>query len=378
MKRLRTCVIGAGFMGAAHIEAVRRLGYVDVAALCSRTHPEQTAERLYVPRAYTDYKEMLDNERPDTVHICTPNSSHYEMARYALEHGIHVLCEKPLAYTPEEANELVLLAQKTGLVNAVNLHCRYYPMVREMKERISQGFLGKIFSVHGGYFQDWLLLDTDYSWRLEKRLSGSTRTVADIGSHWIDAVEFVTGLKITRVLADFGIFHETRKKPVQKLDTFANKLISSTEYEEFPVDTEDYAQVLIQFDNGAKGNMILSQTCAGRKNQMILSVAGSQRSLHWDSEALNELWIGERNTCNHSITKDPSILQPGTAAICGYPGGHVEGFPDAFTQNFSAFYRTILDGTPDHYASFADGAREMIVCEAIAKSANEQRWVTLE
>lgn len=378
MKRLRTCVIGAGFMGAAHIEAIRRLGYVDVTALCSRTHPEQTAERLYVPHAYTDYKEMLDKERPDAVHICTPNSSHYEMARCALEHGIHVLCEKPLAYTPEEANELVRLAEKTGLVNAVNLHCRYYPMVREMKEQISKGCLGEIFSVHGGYFQDWLLLDTDYSWRLEKRLSGSTRTVADIGSHWIDAVEFVTGLKITRVLADFGIFHKTRKKPVEKLDTFANKLASSTEYEEFSVDTEDYAQVFIQFDNGAKGNMILSQTCAGRKNQMIISAAGSQRALHWDSESLNELWVGERSTCNHIITKDPSIVQPGTASICGYPGGHVEGFPDAFAQNFSAFYRTILDGTPGDYASFADGAREMVVCEAIAQSAGKQQWVTVE
>lgn len=375
MSQIRTCVVGVGFIGAAHIEALRRLGYVDVTALCDSRNSAALAQQLHVPRAYASYEEMLDQERPDAVHICTPNVTHFPIAKYALEHGIHVLCEKPLSYTQEEADELVRLAEASGLVHGVNLHCRFYPMVREMKELIQRGDLGRIFSVHGGYFQDWLLLDTDYSWRLERACTGSTRAVADIGSHWIDAVEFVTGQRITRVLADFATFHQTRKRPVQQVASFENKRVQAGQYEEFPVDTEDYAQVLFQMSSGAKGSMIVSQAYAGRKNQMILSVAGSQRALHWDSESLNELWMGERTAYNHTIVKDPALLCSGSAALCRYPGGHVEGFPDAFVQSFGAFYRAIQTGEAGAFATFQDGRREMEVCEAIARSAQEQRWL---
>ncbi len=378
MNQIRTCVVGVGFIGAAHIEALRRLGYVEVAALCDSKNSEALAQQLHIPKGYASYEKMLEQERPDAVHICTPNVTHYQIAKYALEHGIHVLCEKPLAYTQEEADELVQLANATGLVHGVNLHCRFYPMVREMKELIRHGKVGRIFSIHGGYFQDWLLLDTDYSWRLERACTGSTRAVADIGSHWIDAVEFVTGERITRVLADFATFHQTRKRPIQQLASFENKRAQAGAYEEFPVDTEDYAQVLFQTNSGAKGSMIVSQAYAGRKNQMILSVAGSERALYWDSESLNELWMGERNAYNHTIVKDPALLRPGSAALCKYPGGHVEGFPDAFTQNFDAFYRTIRTGESGSFATFQDGQREMAVCEAIAQSAQEQRWLEID
>lgn len=377
MKQIRACVVGVGFIGAAHIEALRRLGYVDVVALCDSKNSEALAQQLHIPKAYASYEEMLEQERPDTVHICTPNVTHYQIAKFALEHGIHVLCEKPLAYTQQEADELAQLAEKTGLVNGVNLHCRFYPMVREMKELVQRGELGRLFSIHGGYFQDWLLLDTDYSWRLERSYTGSTRAVADIGSHWIDAVEFVTGDKITRLLADFAIFHKTRKRPVKQVASFENKFTQAGQYEEFPVDTEDYAQVLFQMAGGAKGSMIVSQTYAGRKNQMILSVAGSERALRWDSESLNELWMGERTTYNRTIVKDPALLQPGSAALCRYPGGHVEGFPDAFTQSFDAFYRSVQTGEPGTFATFQDGRREMAVCETIAQSAQEQRWLEI-
>lgn len=378
MKRIKTCVVGVGFIGAVHIETLRRLGYIDVVALSDIKNAKEFAVQLNVPHAYTDYKEMLEKENPDAIHICTPNHTHYAIARYALEHGIHVLCEKPLSYTVEEADELVALAEEKGLINGVNLHCRFYPMVREMKELISQNKIGTIFSVNGGYFQDWLLYDTDYSWRLEKSMSGSTRAVADIGSHWIDAVEFATGLRITRVFADFGIFHKTRKKPCKQINSFENKITNSVEYTEYPVDTEDYAQVLIEFENGAKGNMIVSQAYAGRKNQMIISIAGSQRAIQWDSEeSINSLWVGERSTYNHIIQKDPSLVQPGTASLCAYPGGHAEGFADAFLQNFKAFYETINSRKIGMNATFRDGAREMKLSEAIAQSAAEERWISI-
>lgn len=378
MKKLRAGVAGVGFIGAAHVEAVRRLGFAEVVAICDRPRPEQIAEKLGVEHWYADYREMLDRERLDVVHICTPNVSHFEIARYAMERGVSVLCEKPLAFTLEEAEELVRLAERHGVRHGVNFHCRYYPMVREMRELVRKGELGGILSIHGGYLQDWLLLDTDYSWRLESGQSGASRAVADIGSHWIDSVEFVSGLKIRKVFADFATFHKRRKRPLQKVDTFSNKLGDAGAYEEFQVDTEDFAQVLFAFDNGARGNMIVSQMYAGRKNQMLISLAGTERALYFDSEQLNELWLGSRKGYNSSIVKDPALLEPGTAVTASYPGGHVEGFPDAFAHAFRAFYKTVADGTAGEYATFADGLREMRVCQAIVTSAREGRWVDVE
>lgn len=379
MKKLRAAVAGVGFIGAAHIEAIRRLGYVDVVAICVRRGADEIAEKLNVPKAYADYKEMIDNENLDVLHVCTPNISHFEIAKYAIERGVHVLCEKPLAFTVEQAQELTKLAAEKNVVNGVNFHCRYYPMIRQMKEMIDRDAIGDIISIHGGYLQDWLLLDTDYSWRIDSDKSGKSRAVADIGSHWVDAVEFVTGLKIKRVFADFATFYPTRRKPLQKVETFANKVETVTEYEEYKVDTEDYAQVLLEFDNGAKGNMIVSQMYAGRKNQMLISVAGKKQALYFDSEALNELWLGSRDTYNQTIVKDPALMEPAAARDTNfYPGGHVEGFPDAFAGNFRAFYDKVLGRGNSCCATFADGLREMKLCEAMVKSAKEGRWVDVD
>lgn len=375
MEKTRTAIAGVGFIGAAHIEALRRLGFVDIVAVCDSHGAEALAASHYIPRAYDDYKRMIDSEKPDVLHICTPNSTHFEIAKYALERGVSVMCEKPLAFTAGEAAEMTRLAAEKGLLNGVNFHSRYYPMIRQMREMIGKNDLGEIISVHGGYFQDWLLLDTDYSWRLESGQSGSSRAVADIGSHWVDSVEFATGLRIKKVFADFAIFHKTRKKPMSKVDTFSNKLSQAGEYEEFTVDTEDFAQVLMEFDNGARGNMTVTQMYAGRKNQMIVSIAGMKGALHFDSEALNELWLGRRDGYNGSVVKDPAILEPGARSTVSYPGGHVEGFPDAFTSAFRAFYRQLREGQTGEFAAFSDGLREMLICESIVKSAREGRWV---
>ena len=373
MKKLKVGVVGVGFIGAAHIEAIRRLGYIDVVALCVRRGADEIAEKLCVPHAYADYKQMIDNEELDAIHVCTPNVSHYEIAEYAINRGIHVMCEKPLAFTVEEAEKLTKLAAEKNVVNGVNFHCRYYPMIRQIKAMIGKGDIGEVISVIGGYFQDWLLWDTDYSWRLESSLSGKSRAVADIGSHWVDAVEFATGMKIKKVFADFAIFNPVRKKPLKKVETFANKVETVTEYEEYDVDTEDYAQVLMEFENGARGNMIVTQMYPGRKNQMIISVAGRKQALYFDSENLNELWLGSRD--NKSIVKDPSLLEAEACEANFYPGGHVEGFPDAFVGNFKAFYEKILYNKDSSRATFADGLREMKLCDAMVVSAAEGRWV---
>lgn len=377
MKQLKAGVVGVGFIGAVHIEQLRRLGNVEVVALADEAGAQEKADALYVPHAYTNYKDMIDNEQLDCVHICTPNSTHYEIAMYAMERGVNVVCEKPMTCTVEEAEKLRAYAKEKGLVNAMNFNCRFYPMAYQMRQMVRSGEVGDIYTVHGGYLQDWLFLDTDYSWRLEPEFTGASRAFADIGSHWIDLVEYITGLRAVEVMADFAIFHKTRKKPTKEIATYSGMALRPEDYEEVPITTEDYATVLFHMENGACVSCNISQVFAGRKNQMIVSVAGSRCALHWDSENSNALWIGRRERDNGELVKDPSILDDGTKGVISYPGGHVEGFPDTFKQNFKKIYAAIAGGKPEDYATFDDGLREMVLCEKIVESARERRWVSL-
>ena len=379
-KKLRAGIIGVGFIGAVHAEQLRRLGNVEVAAIADTADPQKKADSLHVPRGYADYREMIDVENLDCVHVCTPNNSHYEIARYAMEKGVHVVCEKPMAVTPKEAEALLAYAEEKKLIHAMNFICRFYPLAFQIREMIRNGELGDVFTVHGGYFQDWLFYDTDYNWRLEPELSGESRAFADIGSHWIDLVEFLTGLRVTEVLADFETFRKTRKKPKKAVDTYSGMALRPEDYEEVPICTEDYAAVLFRLNNGARASCNITQVFAGRKNQMIVAIAGSKCSVHWDSELSNEIWIGRRDRDNGQLVKDPSILAPKAAGIVSYPGGHVEGLADTFKHNFKQVYRAIEtgDASQGDYATFADGLREMRLCEKIVQSARERRWVAVD
>ena len=379
MKQFRAGVIGTGFIGAVHIEQLRRLGNVEVVALVKTHDPQGKAQALCVPKGYSDYREMIDRENLDSVHICTANNSHYAIADYALDRGLHVICEKPLTLTAAEADKLAAKAKEKGLVNAVNYNCRYYPMVYQMREMIRAGEAGEIYSIHGGYLQDWLYFDTDYNWRLEPELSGASRAFSDIGTHWLDLVGFITGLAVTEVMADFAVFHPNRKKPLKRIETFAGMALRPEDYQVVPIETEDYATVLFHFENGARGCCNISQVFAGRKNQMLVSVGGSRCALHWDSENSNSLWVGRRETLNGEYVKDPSILKPAAGAVTGFPGGHVEGFPDTFKQNFIKIYQAVESGMhiEGEYATFKDGLKEMILCEKIIQSAREGRWVKI-
>jgi len=378
-KRFKAGVIGIGFIGAVHIEQLRRLGNVDVAALADDVGFQEKADALNVPKGYGSYKELLDNEQLDCVHICTPNNSHYEIAKYAMQKGVNVVCEKPMTTDIKEAKELLALAREKRLIHAMNFNCRFYPMVYQMREMIKSGELGDIFTIHGGYFQDWLFYKTDYNWRLEPEISGVSRAYADIGSHWIDLVEFVTGLKVTEVLADFETFHKTRNKPKKAIDTYSGMALRPEDYEEVPINTEDYATVLFHFENGARACCNITQVFAGRKNQMVVAIAGSKSSVYWDSELSNEIWLGRRDGANGQLVKDPSILAPETAKIVSYPGGHVEGFPDTFKQNFKKIYADIEAGVANNpdYADFTSGVREMQIGDKVLQSAKERRWVKI-
>lgn len=383
-KKFKVGVIGVGFIGPAHMEGIRRQGF-EVVAIAEATQQlaEEAAERLLVPKAYGDWKDLIADSEIDVVHIASPNFLHYTHAKAALEAGKHVVCEKPLAMDAKESAELVKLAADKKLVNAVNFNIRFYPLVHDAKARIASGGIGeKIYIIQGSYLQDWLLLDTDWNWRLEPELGGELRAVADIGSHWMDLVTFVTGTRIKTVFADFETFLPIRRKPKKKIDTFGGKMEVDMEYyEEKEIHTEDYAAILFKFENGARGSMTVSQVSSGRKNRLFFEINGSKSSLIWDSEIPNQMIIGNRPEPNQIIMKDPSLMMDAARWTASYPGGHTEGFPDTFKQLQTAVYRYLAAGDfnakPD-FPTFRDGHNTILIDEAILKSAKENRWVEVE
>ncbi|MGQ9568055.1 MAG: Gfo/Idh/MocA family protein [Anaerolineae bacterium] len=380
--RIRAAVIGTGFIGPAHVEALRRLG-VEVVGIAgsspARALPK--ARALNLPKVYETWEEAIADPHVDVVHITTPNHLHYPMAKAAIAAGKHVVCEKPLAMNSRESAELLRLAQEAGIVHAVNYNIRFYPLCQEARARVARGDLGKVYILRGSYLQDWLFYDTDWNWRLEPELGGSLRAVADIGTHWLDLTSFITGLRVEAVFADFRTFIPVRKKPTKPIDTFAGKELTPEDYVEQPIHTEDYATVLLAYEGGARGVMTVSQVSAGRKNRLAYEINGSRLSLAWDSERPNELWIGRRDGPNEVLMKDPSLLTPQARDFTGYPGGHNEGFPDTFKMLYKAVYRYIQAGdrtAQPEFPTFADGHEEILLCEAIERSAKEQRWVTVE
>ncbi|WP_111669760.1 Gfo/Idh/MocA family protein [Algoriphagus litoralis] len=378
---IKAAIVGTGFIGPAHLEALRRLPNVEVVALCevSQELANEKAKVLGIPRAYT-FDEMLKQDDIDVVHICTPNFLHFAQAKAVLESEKHVICEKPLAVKIEEAEELVKIASATGLVNAVHFNLRYYPMVRQMKTMREKGDLGDVYSVMGSYLQDWLFFQTDYNWRLEPDKSGDSRAIADIGSHLLDITEYVTGLKITEVMADFSTVHKTRLKPLKAIETYSDTKLQASDYAEVPINTEDHATVLLRFDNGSKGSITVSQVSAGRKNRLNIEIAGSKSNFEFNSERPNELWIGKREKANEHLLKDPGLAYPEASALISFPGGHNEGFPDTSKQMFKEVYAAIATGKqPENpsYPTFASGLRELIIGERIVESNKKQAWVKI-
>ena len=378
MKTIKVGVAGLGFIGPAHIEALRRIPGIEVAAI-SETSEElakSKAEQLGISAYYSDYKDLLKHNI-DCVHICTPNYLHFEMAKDALLAGKHVVCEKPLATSISEGEELLKLASNKGLIHAVHFNIRYYPLVRQMKVMREKGQLGEVYSIIGSYLQDWLYYNTDYNWRLEPELSGKSKAVADIGSHLMDLLEYISGLKITEVMADFKTIHPVRKKPLRPVETFTGKMLQPEDYKDVPISTEDYATVMLRFDNGNKGVITVSQVDAGRKNRLSVEISGSKQTYAWNSESPNEMWIGKRDSANQVLLRDPSLMNPESAALVSFPGGHNEGFPDTSKQLFKEVYNQIRKGTMSGagFPTFEDGLRELVLVERILESNSKECWV---
>ncbi|MGK9175692.1 Gfo/Idh/MocA family oxidoreductase [Yokenella regensburgei] len=376
-------IIGTGFIGPAHIEALRRLGFVEVVALCdaSLANATQKARALGVPHAYGSVEDLLAHPGLQVVHNCTPNHLHAAINRQVLCAGKHLFSEKPLCMNADEARELVALAEEAGVVHGVSFVYRQFAMVQQAASMNRSGKVGRLFSVYGSYLQDWMQLETDYNWRVDPSVGGASRAVGDIGSHWCDTLQFVTGKRITEVMADLAIVWPTRQ--VRSSAATFSSADEGAQREARPVTTEDAASVLLRFDDGSKGCFSVSQVSAGRKNRLSFEINGSECSLGWDQEIPQQLWIGHRQQPNQILTDDPGLMSPDVAASAHFPGGHIEGWPDAFRNMMLNFYSAVKVGKMPareqaRFASFHDGANVMFIIDAILQSHAQQKWVTVE
>jgi predicted dehydrogenase len=376
--KIGAAVIGTGFIGGVHIQALRRLG-VNVTGVLGSS-PDRGADRaaeLGVPKAYASLDELLADDAVDVVHVTSPNHAHYPQVKAILAAGKHVVCEKPLAMTSKQSAEMVELAKASGKVAAVCYNVRFYALNQQARGMVEAGDLGDIRLVTGHYHQDWLAKETDWNWRLESEMGGELRSVGDIGTHWVDLTSFITGLKAEAVFAELSTFFPERQKPVGPVETFSSA-VGKTQTAK--VDTDDAAMIIIRYANGARGVMSTSQVNMGRKNSLQWDIAGSKASAAWDNETPDHLFIGHRDEPNQTLMRDFGLMNAKGTAAAALPPGHVEGFADSFFGLFRAVYSDVASGghrPGSTWATFEDGHYEMQFCDAVLRSAREGRWVNL-
>lgn len=387
LHRLRAGIIGTGFIGPVHIEALKRLG-VQVTAVCGSTaSATECAERWGIPEVYGDYDidALVKSPNVDVVHITSPNKAHVTQSLKALKAGKHVVCEKPLGMNSRETARVVTAVGKPDApVFAVNYMCRFFPAILQMRAMVARGDLGKIIHVQGHFFQDWLLHETDYNWRLLASEGGKLRAVGDIGTHWIDAVSFILGSRVERVFAHLQTFHKTRFRPPGALKTFATPDPASRI--PYRVDTEDFGSVLLRFGKSDHGfaeqvhaNASISQVAAGWKCSLSLGIYGTRGSARWDFQQPNEIHIGRRDGPNEVLQRGTPGFLEDVAGFTDTPGGHPEGFPDSHKMQYRAVYEHIASGrkSPVLFATAADGHHEVRLCEAVLRSSRSGRWVRI-
>jgi predicted dehydrogenase len=376
MKRVGMGIVGAGFVGPHHVDAVRRLGFVDVVAVAgsNEASAKAKAEALGARKAYGSFEALMDDPDVQVVHNATPNYLHYSVIAAAIAKGKHVVTDKPLAMTAAEAKKLLDQATQSGIVHAVTFNYRGNPLVQQARYAIARGDIGIPYFLHGYYLQDWLIKETDYSWRLQPEQGGPSSAIGDIGSHWCDLAQHIAGRRITQVLADLTTVIPTRRKPKGSRDAFATADAGS-DFDLVDIKVEDLASVLVRFDNGAKGVFSAGQVCAGHKNDLVLEICGPSGSIRWQQEHQNELWIGRRDGANEILQKDPSLMDSDARRYTHLPGGHQEAWSDAFCNVMRDIYGFIAAGKapgdphPPAFATFEDGYRVNCIVEAILHSA---------
>jgi predicted dehydrogenase len=382
VNKARVGVIGAGFIGHVHVEALRRLGYVEVVAVSEKDQAtaDAAAAELHIPKAYGNAEDMLKDREIDAIHVATLNHLHYPLAKKAMEHGKHVLCEKPLAMESAQAQDLLETARRTKVIHCICHNMRYYPLAKQARSMVQAGEVGNVRLIHGHYLQDWLFLETDYNWRLIASVGGASRAVADIGTHWMDMVQHITGQKVTSVYADLTTFIPVRKKPKAEAATFVVQNLKPQDYEDVNIDTEDHGTLMLRFSGGAKGVLIACQVCAGRKNYIHFEINGTRKSLEWNGEDPNTMWVGQRGTLNGQFMKDPNLFAADSAKYGYVAAGLGEGYLDTFKSVFADFHSWILSGKPmdvqkADFPTFLTGLNELKIVDAVLQSARSNSWV---
>lgn len=359
---VRAAVIGTGFIGQVHAEAIRRAGGTLVGLLGSRPGRADDAAARFGVESFGTLDDLLRAD-VDVVHVASPNRFHLEHARAALESGKHVVCEKPLTTTVDDGVQLAELAVERGLVAATCFNLRFYPLVHHARNMLAEGDLGEPRLVMGRYLQDWLLWPGDWNWRVDPAVGGPTRAVADIGSHLFDNLGFVMGTRVREVFARLHTVNPVRQGPDGEVD----------------VETDDAAHLLVEWENGVSGSLVVSQVSAGRKNELSWNIDCSEGALEWSSQHPDELRIGRRDRPNEVLYRDPAAMAPDASRISFYPAGHVEGFADTFRGLFQQVYAHIQDPSGEAtYPTFADGVEGLRLDNAIQLSARERRWVTID
>lgn len=376
---ITAAVIGTGFIGAVHLNTLRRLG-IPVAGVLGSS-PARGAERaqaLGIPRAFASLEELLADKTVQIVHVTSPNVAHYPQVKAILQAGKHVICEKPLAMTSTQSAEMLALACGNGRIAAVCYNTRFYPLNQHAHGMMAAGDLGDLRLITGQFHQDWLAKDTDWNWRLEADEGGPLRSVSDIGTHWVDLTNFITGQKPTAVMAELATFIPDRQKPTGPVETFTT---TAGPTETRRIATDDAATILLRYAGGARGVLTTSQISHGRRGLLTWDISGSKASAAWSAEAPENLWIGHREAPNQILLRDPSLMNPFGAAASSMPGGHPEGFADTWAAFFGQVYRDVTQGgrgPTSTWASFEDGHYEMLFCDAVLTSAATGRWTDIK
>lgn len=373
IKKLGMGLVGPGFIAAHHIDAVRRLGDVDVIAIAgsSLASAEKKAAEYKVDRAYGDFRDLIADPSIQVVHNTTPNHLHFPVSMAALAAGKHVISDKPLALNEEEGRLLRDAAISAGVAHVVTFNYRGNPLVQQARALVANGSTGGVNFVHGFYLQDWLTDPNVYSWRSDPAKGGSSSALGDIGSHWCDLAEHVSGLKIDSVLAELTTVVKTRFSAGSSGQAFAK--IEASDRTPVNMTSEDLATVLLRFEDGSKGSFTVAQTLPGHKNDLQLEVNGSRSSLRWRQEEQNELWIGHHDCANEVLAKDPSLVLPEALRYTHLPGGHQESWADAFRNVIADGYDWIRAGAapsarPAPLATFEDGYRSTCLVSAMLTS----------
>ncbi len=374
---IKVGVIGAGYIGAVHLDQLTRLRGVEVVKVVDASAERAQQAAQVCGAAYSDdYRDITDDSSIDVIHNCTPNIYHLEINRRALNNGKQVLSEKPLAMTASEAEELWTLSVQKRAVTGVNFCYRYYPVVQEAAARVRAGDIGAVRMAFGTWFQDWLSMDTDYSWRLDPKESGKSNITGDLGSHWFDLIQFVTGSRVTDVMGDFSTIIPVRKKPKHQVLAFEH--VDEAACELVDCTLEEYASIHFRLDGNIPGSFTTCQTCIGRKSETAFEVYGSTASLGWNHRDATKLWIGNRFKPNEEILENSQIMYPEAAQYAVLPAGHPLGYYDAVLNLFKDFYQAVDagggDGETISRPTFKTGYDEMRILDAVVASNARRRW----